>query len=325
MNKGLPITIYKQSDSSKDGKRSIWFFWDQFSYMYLRTGRSEVTVKSVKSTLKFITSNTSIFSIEDLNNPRLVEDSLFHLKEVRGFSNCTYNSYRKNIGIFLNWLEKYDYLSVNNIHKVEKCKSRIVEQLVLKDEDIALVITHIRTQCGSRLLRLRNGFFIDLLRFTGARLCELMDLKVSNITKLKNGEYRLVISGRKQKGRNRYYRLDSWVRDSYLEYMEYRNKLGRKEDNLFISQSKRTGWTSKGVTKFLRRMSKEIGVNVTSYGFRRYVATKLYLRGVELRQIADYLGHTRLTTTMRYVERCSLLTENCGKVLLGCVDEYEAS
>jgi len=295
-------------------ERPLWLYYAEFVEKHNRTGKSEVTIKGVKDGLRFAARRLGILTIEQLNNPRLVEDALFKYKETEHIKNSTYNSYRKTFNTFCIWLEKMEYISENRIKKVAKCKQEQNEQLTLNEDQVRKVITQIHDRRQSRLERLRNTFFIDLTRYTGARPCELLDLNIKNI-RLQNGSYTIVIQGKKQKGRNRYYKFPSFLRDSYEAYMAYREKIRPNEEKLFVSCSKKTGWTHDGMKRMFAKLSRELGFTVNAYSFRRYVATRLYNEGAPIEKIANYLGHTRITTTQRYIERSCALTKDCGEVM----------
>lgn len=296
------------------GETPVWEYWPEFVRKYLRTGKSEVTVKGVRDGLRFAIRQLKIFTIEKLNDPRLVEDLLFAYKEKNLIKNNTYNTYRKHFNTFFIWLEKMGYILENHIGRIEKCKGEQDEHLTLDQEQVNLVVAHVYRRKQTKLQRLRNTFFVNLLRFTGARPVELLGLKVKDVTKC-GDKFNLVLRGKKQKGRNRYYLLSTFVEDSFEAYMNYRADIRPNEDNLFISTSRVTGWTYLGVRRFFAAVSKEIGFKVTAYAFRRYVATKLYSEGMSMDKIGNYLGHTRLATTQRYIERSCALTSECAKVM----------
>ncbi|MBI5753669.1 site-specific integrase [Candidatus Peregrinibacteria bacterium] len=170
------------------------------------------------------------------------------------------------------------------------------------------MVARVHDRRQTRLQRLRNIFFIDLLRFTGARPCELLDIQMKDIA-LEGNTYKLVIRGKKQKGRNRYYHLPSHLRDSYESYVHHRSLSRQNETALFISTSKQGNWTQKGMRGLFRALSKELGFKVIAYGFRRYVATTLNTRGLSMKDIGHFLGHSRASTTERYIERSCALTD----------------
>lgn len=298
------------------GSTPLWLYWLEFVKHYLREGKSEVTVLNVRDTLKFVIRNLKILTIEGCNNPVILREALFRIKDERNWSNVTFNNCRKNLNTYFLWLECMDYIDENKIKKIRKCKEEQNEQYTLKEDQIRSILGQIRQRRQTKLERWRNDFFIGLLVVTGARPCELLQLQCRDVQKMKNGSYKVVIRGRKQKGRNRYYRIPSWVRDSYEMYVLKRQDLGREESNLFVSSSKRTGWTDKGMRGLFKRLSKELGFPVNAYGIRRFVATKLNAEGVDVKDIMNHLGHTRLSTTQRYIERSCCLT-NKGVDVMG--------
>ncbi|MBD3330820.1 tyrosine-type recombinase/integrase [Candidatus Peregrinibacteria bacterium] len=295
-------------------QKPLWFYWNEFVHKYLRTGKSEITVSNVRDALRFIIRNVSLYSIEQVNDHRTLEDFLHKVKDKRGLNPTTFNTYLKNLNTFFIWLHRQDYIADNNILKVQKCKQTENEQYILSETQVKQIVSHIHDRRQTRLLRFRNIFFIDLLRFTGARPCEIQEIQCKDIRGEK-GTYVLVIHGKKQKGKPRYYRFPSWLRDSYENYVSYRSRVRDNESYLFISSSTQGRWTSKGMKCLFNKLSDELGFRVIAYGFRRYVATKLYLAEVPMTDIQQYLGHTRITTTIRYVERTCALTKKGADVM----------
>lgn len=302
----------------------LWSYWSEFVNQYLVLGRSKTTVRNVRDALRFLLRNTDFLSIEQCNNNRELQRLLIQLKQDREWTGCTYNSYLKNLKTYFIWLESVDYIDENRLLKVAKSKEEQNEQITHSEEQVQAIVKHIRDRRQSRLERSRNVFFIDLLRFSGARPCELVSLKVDDVKPYK-GSYRVRLNGAKQKGKPRYYNLPSVLRDSYESYMIQRNKLRPDEDNLFISLSKRTGWTKKGMTSLLKRLSKELNFRIVSYGFRRYVASSLYEETKDMRVIGDFLGHTRASTTLGYVASTCARTKEAGDIMARRLNSTHAS
>lgn len=227
-------------------KTPLLHYWDEFEEKYSRRGRSSLTIRNTKDSLLFIIRHLGIKTIEDCNNHVLLEDRLYEIKKKRDWSGATLNSYLKNLKTYFIWLEQREYIKENKLKKIGRCVEKPIEQPILLENDIKLIVAQIHTRRQSRLERLRNSFFIDLLRLTGARPCELLSMKVDDVRRHK-GTYQILINGKKQKGRIRYYNLPSWARDSYISYMQYRSTLKNRvgERSLFISSSKKTGWTQK--------------------------------------------------------------------------------
>lgn len=310
--KGFPL--FNQEEFAKynslnfQDKTPLWKYWDEFVEKYLRKGHSEATVKNVREVLRFVIRNVGLMTIEECNDPRLLDDTLFKVKQERHFSNVTFNSYLKNLNTYFRWLHSMEYITENKLVKIKRSKEEINEQYTLSDMIVNHVLLGLQSRRQTRLERRRNLFFVNLLILTGARPCELLSLQVKDVQKNAQGNYVLHIHGRKQKGKARYYNIPSSVRDSYEVYMDYRSKFRSNEPWLFISSSKRTGWTEKGMRGLFRSLTKEVGFRVTAYSFRRYVATKLNSSGLPIQDIMNHLGHTRLTTTYRYIQRSGVLT-----------------
>lgn len=300
----------------ESGETALWKYWDEFADAYLKEGRSVVTVERVRDVLRFFVRRVGLYSIEQCNDRKSLYNLLFASKEQFRWSNVTLNTYRKNLGTYFRWLFQMKYIDVNEVAEVRKVLDEMKEQPTLSHEEVNILRLQLQSRRQKRFERLRNTLFIELMIFTGARPCELLQLECRDILEEKQG-YKLVIRGRKQKGRHRYYRLSSSLRDIFERYVDWRQNSGRWETNLFISQSKRTGWTDRGMRGLFKRLSKEVGFRVTAYMIRRYVATQLNSSGRSLEEIANYLGHTRTTTTKRYIERSCALTDECAKVMGG--------
>lgn len=289
------------------GEIPLWQYWDAFQERYLESGRSPITVRNVRDAIKFVVMRLNLVSLEQINRSSVFEDALFGYRKSAGISNVTYNTYLKNLNTYFKWLEQHGHISINGLRKIMRCKEEINEQYTLSEEQVRSVMGHIYTRQQNKLERLRNTFFIQLLRFTGARPCELLGIRYQDL-KLIGGVYKLMIRGRKQKGRKRFYNLDSAVRDAFEPYAAYRSLSRPNEHMLFVSCSGAGGWTDKGMRGLFRRLSDELGFRVSAYGFRRYVATRLNTKGLEMKDIQNYMGHTRATTTQRYIERSGILT-----------------
>lgn len=283
-------------------------YWDEFVKHFRREGKSDVTIKHVKGALEFIIKHCKIFTIQQCNNHHLLREALFEQKDIRNWKNITFNTYVKNINTYFIWLEDMDYVEQNKIRKIRKCKEQHSEQYTINEEQIRALFGHLRTRTQTRLERWRNDLFFGILTVTGARPSEVLDIRMSQVKESLNGTCEVCIKGKKQKGKPRYYKLPPWVIEAYIMYKNIRAELGRTETKLFVSGFKRTGWTYSGVRKLCKNLSAEIGFRVIPYGFRRFAATKLFSEGLQMKDIQNYMGHTRASTTMGYVQNSSALT-----------------
>jgi Site-specific recombinase XerD len=96
----------------------------------------------------------------------------------------------------------------------------------------------------------------------------------------------------------------------------------RLEDGAFVfsrDPAGRTHWGLRPVTAWFGRLSRRAGVPVTLHGLRRLHATRLLQAGVDLKVVAQRLGHADGTMTLHYArpdqEAHRLAAEVAGRLL----------
>lgn len=313
--------LHKFKSEVPDGHTFVLEYWDEFIEDYITvSGRSIHTVGACRDAILMILRKSPLRSIEQFNHPMLLKKTLVQIqlkrKEETGktFGPVTFNSYIKKMNTFFIWMERYLFIKENRLRNIDKISEGINEQPTLSHEEMLKIVAfnHIRKQ--TRLESLRNTFFIDMMRMLGARPIEMEKMTISSIKKTANG-YKVALNGAKQKARIRRFTLPSQLQTSYENYMEYRIKIGRKETPLFISQSKTTGWTRKGMRRLMKNIREETGVQIRPRSFRRYVATQLNLKGVSIEKIGDHLGHRRTSTTKSYIENSAAVTQETTDIM----------
>lgn len=292
----------------------LWEHWAEFVEWYLDKGRSYETVRRLRDAARFIVRNTPLKTVESCNNHIELEKALRQVKKDRGVQHITLNTYLKSLRTYFYWLRDYEYISETNLGKIKLWKEKINEQYTYNHDQVKKIRerTHYRKQ--TTFLRYRNDLFVELMALTGARPVELLNIRTSDINEEEEGLV-LRIQGAKQKGYVRPYILSDSVRDAFLTYTNYLEKIGRKDKYLFVSSSKKARWTYKGMCCLFRALSKELGFRVTAYAFRHYVPTVLDEEKMELRSIATYMGHTRISTTLRYIQRKPGQTQEASHVM----------
>jgi integrase len=298
-----------------DGETPLWQHWENYVVKTLVLGKSPVTVRAVRDGLNIIMRHTGILTIEQANAPGRIGDALLALQIERGQKPSTRNTYIKNLNTYFIWLYKNHLIDQNNVARVEKGREAPPDVIPLSQEEIEKTVLHIGTRHHStELERARNVLMIDIFRYSGVRPCELLGMENDAIYD-KHGEWRMVVNGRKQKGRLRYYIAPSFLVHSYQHYMRLRAEKERWEKPLFISLSSHEGWKMRGLQAFFKKVSNELGFRVTAYGFRRFIASQMSRSGIARDDISRYLGHTRFTTTDRYIARECHLTKNGSELM----------
>lgn len=295
-----------------EGETPLWLHWENFVNKYFIFGKSDYTVRNVRDSLRFIIRNIGTLTLEQLNRKKFVTKDMADLKEKRGISGVTANSYTKNLSIYLNWLKNDEVIEVNRLSGIMKFKEVKKLMIVSSQEEIEKIEYHLRRRKQTDLQRYRNIFLLHLMTYLGARNCEIAQLKCSDIF-FESSQCKIVIQGRKQKGRPRPYILLPHIVSAYVDYMKCRQEKNRNEQSLFVSTTQKGGLSLNGIRSLFESLEEETGIYIRPYTIRRYVATTLHKNGLPLEEIGDYLGHTRTSTTRIYIERtCHFTSKGSG-------------
>jgi site-specific recombinase XerD len=192
-------------------------------------------------------------------------------------------------------------LEVGRIPQFRQTKT---ERVVIPDEAMAAILRQPQdTKKG-----LRDRTFMVMLYDSGARLAEIIGLKVSDV--MLDGENPYIrINGKG--GKQRIVPISVKAVTHLMKYLTAYHKNGAPGETelLFYTVIKGTaGQMSEGnVERFVKEYATEarlscpsIPMNVHPHMFRRTRATQLYRNGVDLPLVSRLLGHARLETTQLY-------------------------
>ncbi len=295
----------------------LWKYWEEFVEDWIDYGKSQRTLESVRSFLRLLIRKTEFKTVEKCNQRKNLKILLKEMKKDRNLKGTTFNKYLGSLITYYRWLEEMEYITDNQVNKIRKFGQKALEVEALEKEQVLEILNYIYTASQTAFVRKRNILFFDMLRITGFRRCEVLDLTTDDISQNKRtGVWAVKVRRAKQKGGLDEIFLPQWAVISYQEYMEARNKTRPDEKALFCSQSKKEiGWGEKGVTYFLNQVEKAVGFKVTSKMFRSYAATHLAESGVPLERISLYLGHKNVKTTLKYIKRTGKLHQLCSDIM----------
>lgn len=198
--------------------------------------------------------------------------------------------------------------------------TRKTEMIYLSIEDIKQVLEqpNILKKTG-----VRDKFFIALLYDSGCRDQELLDLKVKDFIIKESGEAELHVIG---KGRK--YRVIPITKDVVRLFKEY-SKIFHADfshsQNEYLFYIMRKGISAQmsadNVQRFLRIYEKSAKKtnpklnHLHPHLFRHSRAMHLYMAGVPLPLIAEWLGHSNLETTQIYAQATMDMKRKAAKKL----------
>ena len=283
-------------------------------YLVTKRNFSEKTVKSYRQTFRL--QRNYLRDVKGINFDKVdficfsrlaVYDFLLWLKKSKGNSPATLNLRLSAIKSFLKYCGEEDlelmsiYLDVTSIHAFKGAKNPCVEYLT--QEQLKLLFSLPDT--GTRLGR-RDRFFMIFAYETGARLQELLDLKLSSIVRSEIS-VRVRIHGKGNK--IRYVPLLGLTVDHLNAYLAEFHKENLSDDFLFftIHDAEKTQMKPGTADYMLKKYGalayikdKAFPDNLHAHILRHSIAMAMYKKGIPLSYIGDFLGHSSVETTAIY-------------------------
>lgn len=297
-----------------------------FLTVYLPRHRccSENTIKSYRETLNllriFIQEKKKMPFVKitfDILSYDLVCQFIDWLKDRRKCSKSTINQRLAVINSFFSYSAMQDpslmslCIKVKNI-PLQKTGTRRVEYMEQTAIKAVIVQPNIAKKNG-----FRDRFFMILLYDTGARVQEMLDLKLNDFhlssptpfTYLtgKGGKTRAVpLMGKTVKHLNEYltrFHPDKNNNKGYLFYTIINDHKRRMSEENVSSFIKRYG-------ELARKVCPDVPIRVYPHLFRHSRSMHLYQMGIPLSYIKDFLGHANINTTSIYASADITMMKN---------------
>lgn len=215
------------------------------------------------------------------------------LSDIRGF--CRY-LYKKNA------LSLDEYEAIREINDVND--DRVIDFTWLSTSDVCLVLKSVEDNRDA----VRDHFLLSLLYESGARINEVLSLRLLDIKRTSNGEADVHFCGKGKK--HRITPLSSEIWRQFDRYCEKYHPDRNPEDLMFYSfrNGSRNKMSSDNISRILagcetkvRKDNPEL-IHLHSHLFRRTRAMHLYQAGVPLPTISEWLGHSNIETTRFYAK-----------------------
>ena len=216
------------------------------------------------------------------------------LTHLRGF--CKY--LRKN-----NLISFVEYEEICEIGEIADTRTPDFSWLSIEEIKMILEQPNVSKKTG-----VRDRFFLALLYESGCRDDEILHLKVKDFVVNSSGEPDIHIWGKGQK-----YRctpISANILPYYRAYCAiYHSEIEKEQEELLFYTERngiKTAMSSDNVQRFMRTYEKQIKAGGTEiihlhpHLFRRTRAMHLYIAGVPLPLVSEWLGHSNEETTRIY-------------------------
>lgn len=228
-------------------------------------------------------------------NYKEINEYIKYLKEKRLYNSRSINRHLSSLRSFYNYLINENIIT-NNPFKVIKGpkKEKRLPNYMKYFEFEAMV-----DSCENTNLGIRNRCLLEVLLATGARISEVVNIKINDIS-LNNHEIKVLGKGNKE--RIVYFTdLTENVLKTYINDVRPILLKNKSNNYLFINHLGNQ-LTSRGARDIIDKIILKSSINskVTPHTFRHTFATMLLNEGCDLKSVQELLGHVNLSTTSIY-------------------------
>ncbi len=289
-------------------------YMQSFFYQYLSSlrGLSLNSILAYRDSIKLLLCFSSDFlkkavdqlNIEDLDD-KVILAFLDDLENKR--KNCirTRNARLAAICTFFKFIGREKPELLNQCRKIrsipqKRTEHKTVEYLESNEMKAVLNSVDINSRTG-----VRDNALLLFLYNTGARVQEVVDIRLNDLRLENPGQVKLLGKGKKQRA------CPLWpdTIDAINDYLKYRQPEDPNEEHLFLNANGES-ITRFGIRYITKKYAEKAAVNCSSlnnkvigpHTFRHSTAMHLIQAGNDINMVKLWLGHADINTTHMYVE-----------------------
>lgn len=226
-------------------------------------------------------------------------------------SKITLKNYRIALLNFFNFINKnLQKLGLSHAFNVELNISHIKQSApklpaFLKEDEISRFLWAVRMMPMSEKIAARNRVMIIIIIYTGMRVFEAINLKISDIWRENHDGtdmFLLQITGKRAK--NRIVMIKAWhIQDLLREWLKIRENLSKTPENLLFCNQKGAPLSQAYIYQIVENLLLFANIRKPKMGahmLRHSFATLLYARHKDLVLVQEALGHADLNTSKIY-------------------------
>jgi site-specific recombinase XerD len=263
----------------------------------------ELFVDFVKEKKKIPLQNVTF----EMLTAEMINEYLDYLETERGCTTATRNNRLASVRAFLVFAADRDLTAVVQLSEMKKVPVKKTNDIsVIKYMSAEAVKAVVEQPDSNTTKGLRDRMFMILMYDLGARLQEMTDIKISDLSFGKTTT--VLLHGKGAKVRTVPI-MENTVGNLRKYLTVFHPEPRKNEDRLFytVSHGQRNPLSASCVRLFLaqygnsaRESCIEVPENVHPHLFRHSRAMHLYQEGMDLALVSQWLGHAQLETTLIY-------------------------
>jgi site-specific recombinase XerD len=261
---------------------------------------SPYTIVNYKGVFRLFFMETTVKYPEDLNL-KIFEAWFFNGRLNRKWSPVTFRGYLKPLNTFMKWLVKEEYIPENYLEKLEKPRmEQKIPRTLSKEQAMKLLEYSFNMPYQYRLCKYRNRALIAIMVMAGLRRKEVLSLKLNEVS-MEDGT---IFINQGKGSKDRMIPMNGKLKILLSEYLQQRQRFGKKCINFFVSIQKDNPLGESGIKKLMDQLKKRTKIDFSAHTLRHAFARLMLEGGCDIYTLSKLMGHAKITTTTIYLS-CS--------------------
>lgn len=291
-------------------------YMQSFFYQYLAShrGLSTNTIMAYRDAIKlllcfaakYVNKKVDQINIEELDD-NLILAFLDHVEKQRGCSVRTRNARLAAIRTFFGFIARKEPTLLEQCRKIRAIPQKRTEHKMiayLENDEMQAILDSVESNSP---MELRDKALLLFLYNSGARVQEVVDIKINDLRIDEPAQVKLLGKGKKQRACPLWPETAEAIKD-YLQYRKKENPDSNQEQ-LFLN-SNGNPITRFGIRYIIKKFAKKAAKQcdtlkdkvVSPHTFRHSTAMHLIQAGNDINMVKLWLGHADINTTHIYVE-----------------------
>ncbi len=275
---------------------------NEFLDYLAKRGRKEITIQNYRTKLSVCMRLLEEGGF-DTSAEKIDEAAVFYLRKSLCMKEESAHCYLKVIGYFTEWKTKTDILKQCDL----LWNNPQIHRLFLDDEKFMRLLS--AADAREKVILMLGGYM-------GLRRAEISNVRYSDIQ-----DGYLIVRGKGHgDGKEAHLRIPPVVIDAINQWTAVRRKYeDRSDGRIVVSYQSHTlkQISLPAISHIVRDLGKRAGVKATTHSLRRYFATSLYEKKVDISDIKTLMRHENVNTTINcYINpnanRLDEIMENIG-------------